>query len=142
MRIAGPALVIAALAGLFFWGLVLVDGLSGDRSGVTRVGRIPLHGVGQLLSITPVVLILVGAQLAVGYGLVRERPWARLLGTWSGLGLGAVISVANGLVAFSWVGLGVDLFWGASLTAVAWWYFYRKNSVVEYYSRLDRSRIV
>ena len=75
------------------------------------------------------------ALFAVGLGLQQQERWARpaVIAFWLGVG---AFSIARGVLESVHTLKGwFDLGWLFSL-ALAYWYFYRKRNVVEYYQRL------
>ena len=78
------------------------------------------------------------ALFGVGLGLQQQERWARpaVIAFWLGVG---AFSIARGILEAVHTLKGwFDLGWLASL-ALAYWYFYRKRNVVEYYQQLPRA---
>ncbi len=111
-----------------------------DPTGGT-FGALGVNGLtaAQLLAISPVLLLLTGAQAVLGYGLLANRVWARPLGTFLWMGAGLLTAGAQAIA-----GLGEDqyywsLLWGLLCTGAAFWYFYGNGNVRTYYERMEQT---
>lgn len=98
-----------------------------------------LHASWPLFVVFPPLLLLFGT---IAYALWRERPWSRrlMLAFW---GVNVVAGVGMALSTFAqetgaWAPVYLYLF----LLVVAWWYLYRKPSVVAYYRLLNEQASV
>ena len=94
--VAGGLLLLTGLvAGLFFGGLTTLAGLSG---GGDDVGQWVLGLTGAALTIFLMVLAI--PAVATGWGLLKEKRWARTLG---------IILAAISLVNF-WIGTAFGIY--------------------------------
>jgi hypothetical protein len=134
----GPLLLTGSLMALLFWILVIVDvALDPTRHSVTTVAGLELSGLWQNLSITPLVVLLIGAKALIGYGLIMRKAWARLLATFYGIVAGILIGGAYMLTQTHWANGALAILQGCATTSVAYWYFYRKRNVVEYFAGIE-----
>ncbi|HSJ24327.1 MAG TPA: hypothetical protein VK929_06660 [Longimicrobiales bacterium] len=129
--VAGWILLLTALPGVLFLALMIHEALSDPQGSGYGVLGVDLTSL-QFLAVSPVVALLFASTAALGYGLVRGRPWSRPLGTglWFGIGL-----VTGGMQIYA--GLGVaravwPVLWGLVCSAAAFWYFYGRRNVRAY----------
>lgn len=104
--------------------------------GPHRIGGRPVTPEEWLRLAGPLLVAAAGFMGAIAYGFRTRKPWARhvVMAHWAvvgfyGLGLGAAGQLSRGLtirVVVQAVAFG----------AAAWWYFYRKPNVVQYFETL------
>ena len=92
-----------------------------------------------LLHAYPILAPFVAILLAIAYGYWTERLWARPLPLifWFAVDLVLLYEVVAGLV--STVEAGTYAMWAVLYLLAAWWYCYRKGTVVQYYQALTRA---
>jgi hypothetical protein len=131
IRVAPLALAWLALTGVGFVVMVLLN-----STGTLSLGGVPVDRTQFLIRVLPALLLDCGGQVVLAYGLLQERRWARPLAVW--LGLGSMVLVVLAVVPGMAVAVAAEhLPYRLALTLVAYWYFYRKPSVVQYYSGLE-----
>jgi hypothetical protein len=125
--------ILIAFLGLVCWGLIVFDQARFPGSGVTEVAGLAIVGVRQHLAMTPLVVVITGAQIVVGYGLLAGRGWARPFAVlyWPAAGLTLVVMQLAG--GASWRGMVAYLLEALCVCAIAWWYLYRFAHVRRYY---------
>ncbi len=136
--VGGWVLLLLSIPPLLFIGLMALEATM-DPTGAS-FGALGVSGLSapQLLAMFPVLLLLCGAQAALGYGLIRTRSWARPLGTFLWLGVSLVTGGAQALAGYGVARLYWSLVWGLLFTSAAFWYFYRKANVQAHFGRAER----
>ncbi|MCG6957911.1 MAG: hypothetical protein LJF04_18115 [Gemmatimonadetes bacterium] len=125
--------ILIACLGLLTWGLIVFDQAKYPGRGVTQVAGLTIVGVRQHLAMTPLIVVIVGAQIVVAYGLLAGRGWARPFAVlyWPVAGLTlAVLQIIGGA---SWGGVVTYLLEALGVCAIAWWYLYRFAHARRYY---------
>jgi hypothetical protein len=131
--VGGWFLILTAIPGILFFSLMIVEALYEPQAG--RFGALGLDNLTsiQFLAISPLMVLIIVSEVALGYGLLRGRPWSRPLGTYLWVGIGLVTTVAR-LSAGLPAALAVrSLLWGLLCTGLAYWYFYDRENVRAYY---------
>ena len=81
-------------------------------------------------------------MVAIAYGYWTERLWARPLAVWFWFAVDLVLLylvVAGSVTTTESV---MYAFWAVVYVGAAWWYCYRKESVVRYYKALENAKSV
>lgn len=87
-----------------------------------------------------VLLPFLGLMSAIAYGYWTERLWARPLAVWFWFAVDLVLLylVVAGLVSST--DAVMYAFWAVAYVGAAWWYCYRKETVVRYYKSLEDAK--
>jgi hypothetical protein len=90
----------------------------------------------------PFLLPFCGLMAAIAYGYWTERLWARPLAVWFWFAVDLLLLylVVAGLVSST--DAVMYAFWAVAYVGAAWWYCYRKESVVRYYKALETTKSV
>jgi hypothetical protein len=135
--IGAPVLLVVSGLNLLFWLIVMLDQLTGSGGqGFSTVAAVEVRGLDQHLAVTPVVFLLFGTLGLLGYGLLRQRTWARRIGVLYWFGAGVLLGLLQVGAGLGRAALVVPVIFGAVASLVAWWYFYVKTGVAAYYAGL------
>lgn len=91
----------------------------------------------QLWMVFPVLVPMAILPAVVGFGFLKQRSWARPMGTFLWLGFGLVVGAAQGMAGLGPAHVLRSLLWGVVFTAIAAWYFYGRESIRAYYGGLQ-----
>jgi hypothetical protein len=125
--------ILIALLGLLSWGLIVVDQTMFPGRGVTEVAGLSIIGAHQHLAMTPLVVVIVGAQIVVAYGLLAGLVWARPFAVLYWPAAGVALAVMQLMGGVNWRATLPYLFEVLCMCAIAWWYLYRSVDVRRYY---------
>jgi len=108
--------------------------------GTYEINERQVTGTYFLTHVDPWLVPLIAIFAAIAYGFWTERSWARHLplAFWFGVDLVLLYEIVSGDAGSEAISYGV---WAVIYLAVAWWYCYRKQSVVEYYKALEAARL-
>lgn len=133
---AGIFLALVGFYGVLATGFMVFEALAPSDAG--SFGALGIEGLtaAQFLAMSPVLFTVTGARLVLGYGLLRDRAWARPLGAFLWFGLAILVGGAH-LVAGSGPELfGYSLLRGLVISGLAYWYLYGTAGVNAYYRRI------
>jgi len=134
-------LILTALLGLISWGLIVLDQMMFPGRGITEMVGLTIVGARQHLAVTPLVVLIVGAQIVVGYGLLAARAWARSFAVLYWPASAAVLVVMQLFGGVPFVRILPYPVEAVITSAIAWWYLYRWADVRRYYDEIARSRV-
>ena len=115
------------------WGLIVLDQTIFPGSGMTEVAGLSIIGAHQHLAMTPLVVVIVGAQIVVAYGLLVGRGWGRPFAVLYWPVAGVTLTVMQFLGGVSGWRTAPYLFEALCMGAIAWCYLYRSSDTRRYY---------
>jgi hypothetical protein len=133
-RVQRPLLLNIGMVGSFFLGglMLLFLPLAPFDIGTYTINGTTVSGPEFLRRFGIVWGAVSALYLAIGYGLMREKPWARPLMMLYWVGGAALLFAAGGASSEAGCSAALLLF----PAGAAAWYLYEKDSVVEYYDAL------
>lgn len=135
--LGGWVMVGVSLPALLFIALMVVEAVLDPTGGTFGAFGLNELTAAQLLAVSPALLLLAGAQAAVGYALLTNKVWARPLGTFLWLGAGLLTGGAQAVAGLGEHQYYGSLLWGLLCSSAAFWYFYGKSTVRAYYDQLE-----
>ena len=130
---AGIALML--LNTVAFVSLILVH-TAMDGGGQTVLLGSPLSPAELIWRVVPMTLAVSFLMLTLARGLFVQRIWARRLAVWQCMGVTVIVFILAP-PRVMWAVIVQLLPYAIVFTAVAYWYFYRKRNVADYYATLE-----